>query len=56
VGELHDPAGLALEEDDVAAADVGCLHMGRSSKLLAMGSRARLPSRSWKIHEAPSPA
>jgi hypothetical protein len=26
VGELHDPAWLPLEEDDVAAADVGGLH------------------------------
>ena len=26
VGELHDPAGLALEEDHVAPANVACLH------------------------------
>src|SRR3989442_509162 len=26
VGEFHDAAGLAVDEDDVAAANVGCLH------------------------------
>ena len=31
VGEFHDPAGLSLEVDDVATANIGCLH-GRGSR------------------------